>query len=301
MSNYGGENWMEGISGEKLLSEINIPGTHDSGTKNVENGRKDKYQCQNLSIFEQMKIGVRYFDIRCVDKENQRDEQFINHEKIACFNESGGRLTLGEVIKAGKDFLQKNRTETLIFQIKNEDGGGNDEHICSYLEKYIHNNEIWSNSYIPRLKEVRGKIVLVRRFTFKEKKYRPSIERYGIDLSSWDTNCGWGMYTNTFVHVKDNAWVQDRYFTYIKDKIELITKAVDEMNNSEKKHGPRTEWAICLSSCISLTTSSPLKCSEKINSKLLSNQSPINAKKIGTFVVDFATEALIKKIYMTNF
>lgn len=25
MSNYGGENWTAGISGEKLLSEINIP------------------------------------------------------------------------------------------------------------------------------------------------------------------------------------------------------------------------------------------------------------------------------------
>ncbi len=36
MQNYSGENWMKGISEQKLLSEINIPGTHDSGTKNIE-------------------------------------------------------------------------------------------------------------------------------------------------------------------------------------------------------------------------------------------------------------------------
>lgn len=298
MSNYGGENWMEGISGEKLLSEINIPGTHDSGTKNVEKGKKDKYQCQGLSISEQMKIGVRYFDIRCVARKDQGDKQYINHDKIPCLNECGKELTLDEIIIAGKNFLQKNKTETLIFQIKNEGGNSNDERICNYLGKYIHNNEFWSNTYIPKLKEVRGRIVLVRRFTYKKNKHQLPIERYGINLSSWDTDCGWGMFTNTFVHVNDNAWVQDRYLTGVNDKVELIIKAVAEMNNSDKKPSSRTEWAICLSSC---TMPTPLKASELINKKLLSEQSPINVKKIGTFIVDFATEALIRKIYMTNF
>lgn len=33
---------MKGISEQKLLSEINIPGTHDSGTKNLEERQQEQ-------------------------------------------------------------------------------------------------------------------------------------------------------------------------------------------------------------------------------------------------------------------
>ncbi|MBQ6316586.1 MAG: Ig-like domain-containing protein, partial [Oscillospiraceae bacterium] len=33
----GGKNWMSGLSGERLLNEINMPGSHDSGMNNVQN------------------------------------------------------------------------------------------------------------------------------------------------------------------------------------------------------------------------------------------------------------------------
>lgn len=58
-----------------------------------------------------------------------------------------------------------------------------------------------------RLKEVRGKIVLVRRFAFKENKFNLTEDKFGINLSSWDSECFWKMHTNTFVRVNDNAWV----------------------------------------------------------------------------------------------
>lgn len=295
MQNYSGENWMKGISEQKLLSEINIPGTHDSGTKNIEK-EVGKYQCQNLSISGQMKIGVRYFDIRCTPRKDKGDAQYINHASVPCLNECGKELTLDEVIETGKQFLLKNPTETLIYQIKNEGGGSNDKRLCNYLGKYINNDEIWSKPYIPQLKEARGKIVLVRRFTFKANIFNLTEDKYGINLSSWDSECFWKMHTNTFVHVNDNAWVQDRYMVGIRNKYGVVERAISEMNNPDRK--PSKEWAICLSSC---TIPSPVKTSCEINKRLLSTQSPINAKKIGTFIVDFATEQLIRKIYMTNF
>ncbi len=148
----------------------------------------------------------------------------------------------------------------------------------------------------PNLKEVRGKIILVRRFTFKKNKFDFDEKKYGINLSSWDTECFGKMHTNTFVHVNENAWVQDRYLVGANNKYKLVEKAVAEMNNPAKK--PSNEWAICLSSCIYPT---PIETSNDINKKLLSDQSSINAKKIGTFIVDFASKELIRKIYMTNF
>lgn len=218
MGNYSGENWMKGISEQRLISDINIPGTHDSGTKNVEKEKMEKYQCQSLSIGEQMKIGVRYFDIRCTSRKDKGDVQYINHDTIPCFNEYGKELTLDELIQTGKQFLQKNPTETLIYQIKNEGDGSNDRRLCDYLGRYINNGEIWSRTYIPRLKEVRGKIILVRRFTYKKNIFNIAEDKFGINLSSWDTECSWKMHWNTFVHVNDNAWVQDRYIAGVRNK-----------------------------------------------------------------------------------
>lgn len=291
MGNYNSENWMKGISGDKLISDISIPGTHDSGTKNVKKEIK-KYQCQGLSISDQMKIGVRYFDIRCANGKD--DEQYIKHGSIFCLNECGNTLTLDDLITVGKDFLRRNPTETLIYQIKNE--GGDSKKLCDYLGKYIETGILWSKDYIPHIREVRGKIILVRRFSFKNNKFNFSENEYGINLKWWDIDCFCRMYLDTFVHVNSNAWVQDRYPVEAKEKYGLIQRAIAEMNNLDEE--PSKEWAICLSSC---TKPTPIDAANEINGKLLSPQSPLNAKKLGTFVVDFATEALIRKIYMTNF
>ncbi len=149
MKKYGGENWMEGILDEKLISDINIPGTHDSGTKNIKKEKRNQYQCQSLSVGEQMKIGVRYFDIRCVAGDGKADMQYINHSEVPCLNECGKRLTLDEIIQIGKEFLKRNPSETLIYQIKNEGSGSNDKRICNYLGEYIKKGEIWSKTEIP--------------------------------------------------------------------------------------------------------------------------------------------------------
>ena len=87
-----GKNWMSGIPDDRYIYEFNIPGTHDSGTKNVWNELwkwvpvptplfpvipvlipiymdiapflKAFARCQDLSISEQLDIGVRAFDLR---------------------------------------------------------------------------------------------------------------------------------------------------------------------------------------------------------------------------------------------
>ena len=48
---------MKYISGETRLSAINMPGTHDSGTKYVTQPENET-QCQDLSIQQQLEAGV---------------------------------------------------------------------------------------------------------------------------------------------------------------------------------------------------------------------------------------------------
>lgn len=294
MNNINGTNWMGAIKEHKELSQLNIPGTHDCGTKLVEKN-SEKYQCQSLFVREQINIGVRYFDIRCAAGSSD-STQYIKHSSIFCKNEHGELLTIDELIETGKSFLQNHPTESLIFQIKNEGGESNDSRLCNHLGKYIVNGSLWAQNRIPCLDEVRGRIVLVRRFTVKENTYHLPEDGFGINLSSWDSECFFKKDWNTFVHINSKAWVQDRYTTDAGEKYDLLKQAIDEMNNSKKN--PNAGWSICLSSCISPT---PAEAAREINKKLLAPDSVLNAKKVGTFVVDFASEALIRKIYITNF
>ncbi|MBE6526879.1 MAG: hypothetical protein E7Z63_03795 [Thermoplasmata archaeon] len=68
------KNWMSGISGERRINEINIPGTHDSSMKRTESRFSASVgdfmhmhymaQTQYLYINEQLNAGARLFDIR---------------------------------------------------------------------------------------------------------------------------------------------------------------------------------------------------------------------------------------------
>ena len=72
-----GTNWMSGISGERYLHEITMPGTHDSGMANVKAGEavldtvSKKFwwtaETQDLGIDDQLAAGVRVFDLRLTD------------------------------------------------------------------------------------------------------------------------------------------------------------------------------------------------------------------------------------------
>ena len=66
-----GPNWMSGVSGERYLNEINIPGTHDTSMKNVSGkgclaGSIGVWQAttQKEYLFEQLEHGARFLDIR---------------------------------------------------------------------------------------------------------------------------------------------------------------------------------------------------------------------------------------------
>jgi len=292
MNDINGTNWMAHLTGHWELSRLSIPGTHDCGTKNVEN--PENMRCQSLSVEEQMNIGVRYFDIRC--DVGSEDTQYIKHSSSFCKNDHDNLLTIDELIETGKTFLKKYPMETLIFQIKNEGNGFNDSRLCNCIGQYISNGSLWAQDRIPCLDEVRGKIVLVRRFTDKDNKYSLPREKLGINLSSWDSECFIKKGFNTFVHVNDKAWVQDRYDVNAHEKYGLLEQAIEEMNDPKKN--PAEGWSICLSSC---TKPTPHEAATEINQKLLAYNSILNVKKLGTFVVDFASEELIRKIYMANF
>jgi len=99
--------WMEHFFNRALhINEINIPGTHDSGTYDVQESglglniigafadsfRKWWAKTQNLDIYEQLLHGIRYFDIRL--ETNKDKEIYLTHEKFDCTNKKTGKKNI---------------------------------------------------------------------------------------------------------------------------------------------------------------------------------------------------------------
>lgn len=119
-TSVSGHNWMSGISDSTALTDITMPGTHDSGTRNVDLPAWSK--TQTLSITEQLNIGVRYFDLRLEHVSDVYYNAQIVHGSSNCWNDKGGHLTLYEVLEDMYAFLKANPSETLIVSVKQDYG-----------------------------------------------------------------------------------------------------------------------------------------------------------------------------------
>ena len=140
-----------------------MPGTHDSATKYVR--FKPICNTQNLTIEEQLQIGVRYLDMRFELKDGRK--LVAVHSIADCKKERGLKaadLTAADTVNMCESFLKENPGETILFQLKEDDG---DAGIALFGEFYAQcirgREELWYlENRIPALGEVRGKIVLLR-------------------------------------------------------------------------------------------------------------------------------------------
>ena len=134
-----GSNWMSGISDDRRLNEINIPGTHDSGCASVwgYEGYQDWFESgavtQKLTLSRQLESGVRLLDLRwtnCIShvKNPDPDDLFQCHGGYQAMNldglyycKEGGHLRSFEVVMEDiKQFLITHPTETVIVSMKAE-------------------------------------------------------------------------------------------------------------------------------------------------------------------------------------
>eukprot|EP01130_Rhizamoeba_saxonica_P011134 TRINITY_DN4610_c0_g2_i1.p1 TRINITY_DN4610_c0_g2~~TRINITY_DN4610_c0_g2_i1.p1 ORF type:complete len:582 (-),score=125.66 TRINITY_DN4610_c0_g2_i1:26-1771(-) len=160
-------NWMSYIDDQKLISQITIPGTHDSGATNG----GDAFETQDWNISEQLQNGIRYFDIRI----RQADDQFYIHHEAHYMG-----ITLDNVVDYFMEFLNANPSETVLMSLKKEYKPENNhkrflELLQQKFDDYTDtwkkypsnsNNELFVlNDSISRMADVRKKIVVLKRFS----------------------------------------------------------------------------------------------------------------------------------------
>lgn len=144
--------WMKELDGNTLLSDITIPGTHD--TMALHGG--PAAECQAWNLEDQLKAGIRYLDLRVYAFENTL---YLMHGIV--YQHS----TFSKVLDTLKEFLSEFPSETVLARIKPD--LIDKSKVQGMVEELIDgDSNVWVKSAIPRLDEVRGKIVLVQEGSF---------------------------------------------------------------------------------------------------------------------------------------
>ena len=80
-ANISSTDWMETVPDETKLSNMSIPGTHDSCTQYVD--MRYIFQCQDAGVATQLLYGYRYLDMRLVLEQKHDQQTLVLKHNIA--------------------------------------------------------------------------------------------------------------------------------------------------------------------------------------------------------------------------
>lgn len=286
----GSADWMSRLDDAMPLSEVVLPGTHDSATKNAQLGFITK--CQALKIGEQLEAGFRYLDIRLAAS---GEKLKLMHGFCNCTTSGwpwAAALTLDDVLTECYAFLDAHPTETIVFAVKHEHGNETPERFETLLNAYIQGNpDAWLlTDSIPTVGESRGRIVLLRHY---EDPTEPDptlgIKCFWLKQDKHDD-----VSKNIAVHDEGTytLYVQDRYTYGAADKLNAFREGL-----KAGKTGPDALSIHFLSTKGTAAYGHPFGFAKKLNAELLSASDALN----GFVVVDFGSAKLAQRIYETNF
>jgi 1-phosphatidylinositol phosphodiesterase len=177
--------WMTSLKDDVRLSELSIPGTHDSMAR-LNGG--DIAKTQSMPLPNQLESGVRVLDIRC---RNIKDVFAIHHGSVF------QGTYFGDVLATVVNFLKDHPGETVLMRVKEEYEAANNTKSFAevFRERYWEPNEtyMWQGtSSNPTLGDLRGKIVILQNFS--------ASQTYGIPYDSFSIqddyklNSNWDLY-----------------------------------------------------------------------------------------------------------
>ncbi|KAF2108511.1 hypothetical protein BDV96DRAFT_605573 [Lophiotrema nucula] len=182
--------WMSSLPSTLPLSALSIPGSHNS---HAYYRALPSVRCQVVDVKAQLEHGIRLLDIRVqpahatdIDK---KDLALVHGAFPASLT---GAKYLEPILDTCYEFLQRNPKETIIISLKREGiGSATDEVLSQILDKHYiaPNRERWhTGSTLPYLGDVRGKLVLIRRYNLHD-SLAASSHGYGLDATEWPDNC----------------------------------------------------------------------------------------------------------------
>lgn len=223
--------WMGCQRDSLYVSQLSIPGTHDTGALWADDGIGcvPAYTvAQTMNTFDQLNAGVRYLDIRfgSASWSNPRLRVYHGFCGQHIYADTVGPIPSGwyALMTDILYFLRLHPTETVILSVKDEDGSQPYifEQLMADLIARTGPSRWWLNNWIPRLSEARGKVVLVRRFAHKT-----------LNIGGMDASAGW---PNNTTGSFRNFVVEDVYngFGLSPDaKLSIVAKALDDAHRRQ--------------------------------------------------------------------
>ncbi|WLF77551.1 hypothetical protein PVL30_001269 [Lodderomyces elongisporus] len=182
------KHWIGQVSDDTRISKLSIPGTHNSAACHT---ALPSVQCQGASVTEQLEHGVRFLDIRVgrLFVGDNKDDLQVIHGKFPV--KIPFPLKLTDTLKEVYDFLEHNKSETVIVSIKQE-GSDDWDNKNDEFGKLIWNNYVSKNkdrwylkTDIPRVGDARGKAILFRRFGVQDENLK---NQFGFSANFWTYN-----------------------------------------------------------------------------------------------------------------
>lgn len=244
---YSLSTWMGELPDDVLLSDITIPGTHDSCARSDIPFVRTQY----LSIAQQLALGLRFFDLRC--RVHNDGKLYLYHGGIPInfpFYLSLNTV-MDEIFTFQDSPLDGNPTEAVVVSINNdnaEQGNENPGVFYNAIQAHIDltprrpdGTERWISARdTPTLGSARGRVVLLRRFAHNPTLASPD-ERIGIDLSAWvNNNPFFTLVTpdNVTIHLQDKWQYSDRISLeeLVATKYGFVKAHLERAINGKKCH-----------------------------------------------------------------
>lgn len=270
--------WMAALPDSRSIADLTIPGTHDSGA-DLDGTLSQWTKCQSLSIGDQLSSGVRFLDIRL-----KLQEDVLNvYHGIA-----DQELSFDEVRADCKAFLEAHPGEVILMSIKQEDE--NNASFPSAIAAAIAKDpDLWyTSNKLPTLGDVRGKIVLLRRYAGAS-----------IGFNCWDD---WVDNTAFTMNRGVSMKVQDYYSLGDSSNLTAKWNEITTLATTAAK----SDNTLCLNFTSGYTSGlfglpNITAVSGDINPKLLSYAESLPQGGYGVFAIDFITPEIAAQLIATNF
>ncbi len=316
-----GANWMSFLPEDMVLSDVTIPGTHDSGTQQLNLLVNASAQCQQLSIQDQLNNGVRYFDIRIGAGQLESFAQLIIIHGILdvqCYSREGP-LTLSTVMRWIREFLEKNPTETVIIQpMVDSFKGIIDDNVYNYFKelKNQYQDLFYIGDHVPKMSECRGKIVMISRLNRENSDYSAGEgKQWALDAHGWEAWTGDSSDPLELTATGSNyeIWTQDKHTIIDGGKWTLVENSVFNAatgaaaRRAKVKAAGKDAWVISYSSCVD--AGKPKKYPQwtaryinpRLVEKLQTDPSVLAGQYLGVVCSDFSDQQLAYLVYKQNF
>ncbi len=260
-----GSDWLGALASGSYLSQLTIPGTHD--TCSLYGGPIT--QTQTLSIPDQLAAGVRFFDIRC---------RAINGVFAIHHGSFFQHIFFGDVLNLCQAFLAQHPQETVLMRVKQEYSTVSDADFQAIFATYqaARPDLFWAQDRIPRLGEVRGRVVLLA-----DSSGLPGIP--------------WG---GSSTDIEDDYQINTVFDLYSRKWPEVSA----HLDTARASSDPQRLF-------ITFTTSSgwglwPKQAADAIAPELTGYLNALNHSSrplLGTVPMDFVTPASVQPLYALNF